>query len=239
MDSAFIKVIQENNYSIKKGYKSRSNPQYFDDFTNMTWQPQVYALANYLGKYLDCSYVIDIGCGTAGKLVKCFPEFQIIGVDMGSNLEFCQKNYNYGTWINHDLESSQMLNISKDILDKSVIVCSDVIEHLKNPCYLLWNIKNMMNYAPACILSTPERDIVRGKNDFGPPENISHVREWNMNELVDLFNFFSLNIKFTGLTINNDVHKRRETILAMLVNDSHHKAKQLGELKTQTIKDII
>jgi hypothetical protein len=32
------------------------------------------------------------------------------------------------------------------------------------------------------IISTPERDAVAGKNDYGPPRNTAHYREWNVAE---------------------------------------------------------
>jgi hypothetical protein len=32
------------------------------------------------------------------------------------------------------------------------------------------------------IISTPERDAVAGKRDYGPPRNTSHYREWNAQE---------------------------------------------------------
>jgi hypothetical protein len=35
------------------------------------------------------------------------------------------------------------------------------------------------------VISTPERDIVRGGNDFGPPENPAHYREWNGTEFMN------------------------------------------------------
>ena len=32
------------------------------------------------------------------------------------------------------------------------------------------------------FLSTPERNLVRGWYDYGPPENVCHIREWNAKE---------------------------------------------------------
>ena len=43
------------------------------------------------------------------------------------------------------------------------------------------------------VISTPERDTKLGKNDYGPPENISHYREWNQYEFKDYVrNWFSV-----------------------------------------------
>ena len=35
------------------------------------------------------------------------------------------------------------------------------------------------------VLSTPERNAVRGIKDYGPPENTSHYREWNAGEFME------------------------------------------------------
>jgi len=176
-------------------------------------------------------YIIDFGCGNGKKLMKLYPDFQIIGVDIGCNLNYCRDNRPFGIWLEHDLENSQAINIHEDILKKSIIICADVIEHLVNPAYLLWNIRKAMNFSPACLISTPERDLLRDSNSFGPPKNLSHVREWNMGEFINLLNAFLFNVKFYGLTISNDMDGRKETSLAILGNNNknHSKTKILDD----------
>ncbi len=61
-----------------------------------------------------------------------------------------------------------------------MVVCADVIEHLPNPDDLLDFISDI-NFK-ILVISTPERDAVAGRNDFGPPENTAHYREWNAVE---------------------------------------------------------
>lgn len=170
-------------------------------------------------------YIIDFGCGNGKKLIKLYPDFQIIGVDIGCNLNYCRDNHPFGIWLEHDLENSQAINIHDDILKKSIIICADVIEHLINPAYFLWNIRKAMNFSPACLISTPERDLLRDSNSFGPPKNLSHVREWNMSEFINLLNAFHFNVKFYGLTISNDIDRRKETSLAILGNNNKNYSK--------------
>lgn len=227
----------ENNFFLKPGYQSRLKPEYFKDVTGtFTWQPQVYYLASYLGEYLDCRYIIDLGCGTAKKLVKLHPKFQIVGIDIGYNLNYCKEEYPYGTWLEHDLEKPGPLNISEGVLNNSIIICADVVEHLVNPALLLWKIKMMLDFSPACLISTPERDFTGGPDDIGPPKNNSHVREWNMIEFTNLLNSFQFNLKYTRLTISNDVEKKRETILSVLGNNDplNDKTKRLDNYEVNT-----
>lgn len=179
---------------------------------------------------MNCAYIIDLGCGNGKKLKEFHPQFQIIGVDIGYNLKFCRSNYPFGLWLDQDLGNPKAINIHEDILKKSVIICADVIEHLVNPAYLLCNIKKIMDYSPACLISTPERDHLLDSDSFGPPKNIHHVREWNMTEFINLLNAFGFNIEFYGLTISNGLTKRKETSLVILGNNyTDSKTKKLDE----------
>ena len=62
-----------------------------------------------------------------------------------------------------------------------IIICADVIEHLMNPDRLLNIIKKLSTPETLTILSTPERDNVRGRH-CTRPGNQYHVREWNRTE---------------------------------------------------------
>jgi len=211
----------KERFFIKEGYKIRNNPEYFLDVTpGITYQPHVYPFAGYLAYMFGCEYIIDFGCGTASKLVKLSPPFKIIGIDIGNNIHFCQRNYPTHTWIECDLENPGILNFPEELLKKAVLVCSDVIEHLRNPLPLLQKLKDFLDFSPVCILTTPERDLIYGPDHFGPPLNPCHVREWNMAELRNLLSFVGFNIEFMGLTLNNDKDNEKKTIMAILGNNN-------------------
>jgi hypothetical protein len=70
------------------------------------------------------------------------------------------------------------------------------------------------------LVSTPERDLVRGVQDEGPPANPHHVREWNRTEFGSMLRFMNAPIEFMGLTCNNDRDLAKRTILAVLGRDS-------------------
>jgi len=211
----------QSAYFIKNNYHHRLKPEYLDIFgreSEIVWQPHVYELVAKMARRFNCKYIIDIGCGSAEKLTVLYPEFEIIGVDYGDNLNNCRKKYSFGTWLNYNLEDSSKIILSKEILSKSAIICSDVIEHLINPIPLLNNIKNLLSFSPFCIITTPERDLVRGKNHYGPPNNSHHVREWNLEEFEKLLQSYGLKITFMGLTVSNNNENFKKTMIVGINN---------------------
>jgi SAM-dependent methyltransferase len=184
--------------------------------------------------------VVDIGCGSGEKLAALHPEFELIGVDFGSNLVECKRRYPFGRWIEWDLEAPEIIPLSPDVLSSCIVVCSDVIEHLLDPSHLLKNLKVFLDHAAAAILTTPERDLVRGLGDIGPPSNLAHVREWNLQELELLLKLKGLHVGYSGLTFNNDRDLEKTTTLVILENNQrstksvapdHWQAKSLSLLR--------
>jgi SAM-dependent methyltransferase len=207
-------------FFIKPGYTPRPAPEYFHDTLadtrGITHQPDAYPLAAHLAAYYGCRHVIDIGCGLAHKLVELHPRFRVIGIDFGDNLRGCRERYPFGQWIEWDLERREVIELDPEVVASSVVVCSDVIEHLVDPTGLLANLRALLAHAPAAVVTTPERDLVRGSGHFGPPQNPSHVREWNLAELETLLRAERLNVDFIGLTMDNDHEWQKRTTLAVL-----------------------
>jgi SAM-dependent methyltransferase len=207
-------------FFIKPGYIARQSGVYFEDSLmtsdGIVHQPDVYVYAGYLARKFDCTHILDIGCGSGHKLAKLHPEFSVIGVDFGVNIDSCRSRYPFGQWLSHDLEKPHGDLLPPEILKRTLVVCSDVIEHLVDPTGLLLTLQHCLEHAPAVILTTPERDLVRGRDNMGPPPNPAHVREWNQSELTQLLENFSFEVAFLGLTCNNDRDLEKKTILAGL-----------------------
>lgn len=206
------------SFFIKPGYQARTQPEYYPDVHDdgIVWQPEVYPLAATLAFQYDCRYIIDIGCGRARKLAALHPEFEIIGLDFGSNLEHCRAAYPFGKWIEVDLENCEGVELSPEILSNAVIVNSDVIEHLVNPTRLMQLIRSYLVHAKVALISTPERDLERGTQDMGPPANPTHIREWNLVELETMLSREGLRPAYCGLTLSNDREQLRKTSLAVI-----------------------
>ena len=167
-----------NNFFIKKGYKSRGSYHHYDDMeTTDEWQNCVYLKAHEEAVKKKYDIVLDIGCGSGFKLNKYFHDKKTIGLELEQNIETLRKKYPNNRW-----EPSDFKKPFTETVD--IIICSDVIEHLVDPDELLEYIYNID--FKTCILSTPERDVIYGKDFMGPPSlNLAHVREWNMEELFE------------------------------------------------------
>ena len=206
------------NWFIRPSYESRLEALYFEDFaadSRIVHQPDVYPFAAYLARHHGCEYVIDLGCGSGHKLAALASDLQTIGVDYGINIDACRRAYPGGRWIEHDLAGPDQPPIEEAVARRSVVICSDVIEHLVSPGPLLATLRRLSSLAPATVISTPERDLVRGVEDHGPPANPCHVREWNRPEFLKMLEWADLQVSFSGLTTNNNEDRSKKTILAV------------------------
>lgn len=210
------------SFFIRSGYRSRDRVEYFLDETDdtVTWQPDVYPYAAARAKELGCDVMIDIGCGQAGKLASLageYPTWSFVGVDFGDNLVWCRDNHPFGEWIEADLESSERLPIDPSLVRRSIVVCSDVIEHLLNPTPTLALIRGLlMDGSAAAVLSTPARECRSGYDTPGPPRNPSHVREWASDEFQALLRASGFEIQYAGLTRSDDASNGLSTQLVLV-----------------------
>jgi 2-polyprenyl-3-methyl-5-hydroxy-6-metoxy-1,4-benzoquinol methylase len=173
---------------LTRGYTQRVPPEYFKDTddSGITWQPDVYPETLVLASEHNRTAIIDLGCGRAGKLMTLReqnPDLDIIGVDFGPNIDWCREHLPAGRWLDANLESTTTLPLDPGLVARSVVVCSDVLEHLVDPRPVMWLICWLLDHGAACaVLSTPARDKRGGAKHLGPPFNPSHVREWTQME---------------------------------------------------------
>lgn len=146
------------------------------------------------------------------------------------NLKELKKNLNGSEVIEHNLEQG-IPKISDDILSNSIVITSDVIEHIVKPDKYLRDLASISKKAPYVIVSTPDRDRVRGLDDLGPPDNPAHVREWSAGELHSLLDSSGISNLRTGYTINTNVHKEKSTIISM--GGAHSLSKNMQQKVTK------
>jgi SAM-dependent methyltransferase len=192
---------------------------YFDDLggeeLGVVHQPLVYPFAAHLARGFGSSQLVDLGCGRAEKLAPLAAEFGLVGVDHGPNLAMAREHAPSVELVDFDLERRDAIPLPAEAQGNPAL-CIDVIEHLRDPVPLLRNIGRLVDDAPFALLSTPERDLVRGAEDRGPPGNPHHVREWNLQELAKLLEWAGLHVLFIGLTASNDDGFPKRTTLAVL-----------------------
>jgi 2-polyprenyl-3-methyl-5-hydroxy-6-metoxy-1,4-benzoquinol methylase len=202
-------------YFLPVGYRSRDRPVYDhkQPEEQRQWQRSVYTTAARIGESLQSLRVIDVGCGNGEKLVDLYPRFEIVGIDYGENLRRCRERYDFGTWLEHDLDVDEPLPLSAEV-ERSIIVCADVVEHLLRPERLLMRLREALERADAAVISTPERILTHGSGQMGPPPNLAHVREWALDEFAALLSAHHFWSGFVGLTRTHAARPPRNTILA-------------------------
>jgi 2-polyprenyl-3-methyl-5-hydroxy-6-metoxy-1,4-benzoquinol methylase len=175
------------SFCIIDGYKIRESNEFLDA-SNSTdeFQNEVYLYAKHLMAEKKFKSVADVGCGSAFKLNKYFKNYYTIGYDLEPTVVKLKKKFPEGNWVVSDFNSEP-----KEV---DLVICADVIEHVINPDNLLLFIKKMK--PSNVVISTPDRDILHkklGRDYYGPPKNIHHVREWTFNEFHNyISNFFDV-----------------------------------------------
>ncbi len=183
--------MDKHNYFIKEGYQNRPTNRTLsvkpgDVYwtaerirSNLYYQYDTYTTARSLIKEHNLKSVVDVGCGVAGKLMSViYPVCKdVSGIDQKEAIEYCLSHYRHGRFLVDNLEKPKLAPGKFD-----VIICADVIEHMENPDKLLSYIKRLAAPGGYLVLSTPERDKLRGEDCISSPKQ-EHVREWNNPEL--------------------------------------------------------
>lgn len=224
-------------FHLPVGYASRDTPEYFNDVearsSGRIWQPEVYELAEIMLHNRGCDTVLDIGCGSGLKLEK-LNAHRRIGVDFGSNINWCRQNYSWGIWIERDLEADNVDYLQEYLGPSTVVICSDVVEHLWNPLPLVSLWRAALDAGAILITSTPDRILNRGLDHNGPPLNPAHVREWSLEEYIAFLCDQGVPVSAAGWTINNDVDRALTTIVSF--HDGGVLSKERGRPGCATIR---
>lgn len=190
--------MKKENYFIKASYIPNKMLETMDNVSNgVYWDKKKAYSAGfhqfYVYKYLTklinkhgFEKLVDVGCGVGTKLSfvnkKC-PNVNIIGIDQEAPIKFCKETYKFGKWFSDDFENPKEDDRSLNEAKGDILICSDVIEHVLNPDKLLAYLKTKVRPDGYIIISTPERDLSRGKSHNVSP-NKHHIREWNREELT-------------------------------------------------------
>lgn len=188
--------MEMSTYHIKSGYTPNtvsitqddvSGETYWDDrriqLGSYTFQFPVYHYASTLIRKRNIQSVIDVGCGPATKLDwlnRQNPDVAFRAVDQANVIEYCRKNWSFGDWY---VDNFEQPDTSLNIPASDMVICSDVVEHVSNPEVLLSYLKTRVKPDGVILLSTPERERLRGKDCMHSP-NQYHIREWSKSEFA-------------------------------------------------------
>lgn len=187
----------------------------------VVWQPDVYPTAANIARSLDCDTLIDIGCDQFRQLGTLSPEFRLIGLGREASTAAAAEMVPAGIWLEVDVENLDLSAIPAEVLTRSVIVCSELIQCLVDPRSLLAALRQLLEHAPALVLSTTDRERTYGTEHQGPPPNTSHVRQWSMTELRALLEREGFSLAAATHTRSHDRSQEAATTLIVAVNPDH------------------
>jgi 2-polyprenyl-3-methyl-5-hydroxy-6-metoxy-1,4-benzoquinol methylase len=185
----------ETEFFLPPGYRTnvpasadRDGTPYWEhglDHNDIRYQVPVYRLAATRARRLSPKLVMDIGCGSGDKLAEFFgtTPARAVGVDQESAISLAKKRFTGIEWLSGDLDSEQFWT-DLTAYTPDLVICSDVIEHLVDPCGLLRRLHRLTGDG-LLILSTPDRSRFDPAS-LGPPGNPRHIREWAAEELAKL-----------------------------------------------------
>ena len=183
---------ESDNYCIKQEYQIASRAFVSEEDLNYDWtegrirmngfyQFYVYKYAHGLIRSNKLKNVLDVGCGPGLKLMEMLHPIckQTVGIDRKDAIDICINRYPEGEFYVDNFDTPSL-----DLPRKfDLIICADVIEHVIDPDNLIRYIKSYAHPESYIILSTPERDRLRGPECTSSPKP-EHIREWNKEEFI-------------------------------------------------------
>lgn len=183
-------------------------------------------MAEHLARRAKVTAVVDIGCGNGKKLLEMNLPISVhrVGLDYGPNLLVAKQSPPPRldcsiSWSSMNLEYPRNL---RDLIPRgSLVIFSDVIEHLVRPLAILKELSILVEDGTIryLVISTPDRDRARGLGNPGPPANTAHVQEWTLDEFAFLLAKHKLQPVSHGFTRNHSGSKTRNTQVALISSE--------------------
>lgn len=143
------------------------------------YQRPVYELCRDLLRERGGRSVLDVGSGPGTKLAALIAPIcrDLVLIDHPSLCALVEQQLPGVRFVAADLDALDLaLGRRFDL-----IVCADVLEHLAHPDACARFIRDHLADEGRAVLSTPERDHLRGRDCMHSPHP-DHVREWNAAE---------------------------------------------------------
>jgi glycosyltransferase involved in cell wall biosynthesis len=201
-------------YGLKRGYKigkkQRFTSSMVGDFVN---RKKNYNFVEYISNRANITRLIFIGSSNIELIRDITNLFDVTVIDHKHNLALLKDDLPKAEVIGHNLERG-LPQLSEDLLNKSVVIFFDTLQNLYNPNNLLRDLSNFAEKAPYLLISCLDRTISRGPEDFGPPKDEVHVREWSIDEMFLLLKNYNFDCLIGHVASQKNLHTK-DTILAI------------------------
>ncbi len=143
-----------------------------------------------LNKYLiEKGKILDIGCGAGSiSLNLATRGYNVFGIDISQNaVDSCKASSNFLGLKNISFERMDFpYNIPNGKFD--FIICSEVLEHLKDDDVALKKIYSLLNKNGIAIISTPSKNAPLHRLGMAKEfdDRVGHLRRYTLEELVGM-----------------------------------------------------
>lgn len=181
--------------------------------SHFTRLPHVYELALFFAKRAEITHIVDIGCGLNGESLSIASEFKVIGIGLPEQCSLLRKTLPTAQVASCDF-STTMPDITPDVLEKSVVIVTGVLEKVNNPGPLLAYLAEIGKTAPFLLITTPDRDRHAGWLASYDASRLVH--KWNGYDFVTelIAHGFPKNILY-GYTVNDNHHWANTELLVL------------------------
>ena len=161
----------DNDYLLRR--LEESSGYYQHSFSNryMNWK-RFYSISKLFQEELkknkgqaESLRVLDTGCGDGWMIYKLKAAFSdeyklhFTGVDISElDIDFADKRKEYFSHDDCEFKVMDVDNLSFKDGEFDIIICSEVIEHLKNPEILIRGLFRVLKKGGVVILTTPQKD---------------------------------------------------------------------------------
>lgn len=157
------------------------------------------AAYNYSLKYASDKNVLDYGCGSGyGSHILSDAGYKVTGVDIDEEiLIYARKTYR-----SENLIFKHISELSNEKFD--IITAFQVIEHVKNPRYLLSKLRSLLKPEGLILLSTPDKKN-RLFTFIQRPWNIYHYKEFSSSAFKHLLQKYFKNVEVLRIGSDSDL----------------------------------
>jgi len=160
---------------------------------NMYKMPRHYKIVNEIMSRSNSGKILDLGCGEAHVLNMLPNDYEKYGCDISKVIYRFIDNNNFLFSITDLNNDFPFRDVKFDF-----IVCSEVLEHLRNPFNVLKNVKYNLKKDGYFIVTIPNHYNLKYKIELFlkkyPTWDKTHVNCWKINDFLNVLIYYGFNV---------------------------------------------